>query len=796
MESDPTSSEKFTEPTQPQEEKKVDKTTAQKRIDAISGSIGNFVQKYIVEKTRHIPNGFKVKLGKLAPDKDQNGLSIALLVGFCVIVTGVSLSSMVVPITNGVFAEGKDYDLTSDNTKVIPESSRRYKKISVNEVQFDRNAWRRVEVDDDPPNFYENKTTLFQSLEKSHWSDTFRTLYAFTDSNPILFIPPEKITDKDFHDLTFNVYVNFFDDKGDLFKRYIPHIPNLITDPEIIKYVKKYKDEEEVEIDVKDFKRKGMDPDIPPNGLIIWDDDDGLCIFQSVSDRSEENTGMHVVAAICVIATLLFFYWSCLIAENTAGNPENERPLFGVWTLITLAISLLSVNALSTLKIRDPNHQLMNFQITALKNKMRLNWAGMLLTLGAGAILFGFLDNYGLKLGTEALEDGLFWNFGKFLMLSNNTNYGYRNDSKRNKKLENLKLWIETKKKLLKYEYLEQGEDKTNKYDEETWDMYEKIEGAKSLLGNASSDVLGAALGAGIGKIFEIFTGYAGDIESDHPFILAIQNPMAKILLEGIFIGLGCLIPVFIHFLDPKAGRTPVYALCFVYLLLLAIIIATATVPSFLPSEMKSSGKDTSMIDSIVTAVCFIIVFIIAGVFAWRVKRNTRKANDAQETAKDSGEDGISDLLDELKAKEAESAKRVSDNPSTNDVQRKSRWKLIQPITKMLSKGKKTDGENAGESVVDGGNGTPVVDGEDGIPVVDGVIVNEASSTDVFKKEARISTTLENPPDFGTQRLPEPYQSSSVLQSSQSSRDLRPEKRLESLRKASSSANLTTSQRV
>lgn len=318
------------------------------------------------------------------------------------------------------------------------------------------------------------------------------------------------------------------------------------------------------------------------------------------------SEAVHVGLFFALIGILLCFQKALFVAEKAQGKFK----MFGVLTLIILALSFLLFNSVSTWRIYDATFN------TVREN--RLNTPGMLLVLGAGAILFGFLDNYGMKLGTDALEDGLFFRKGANLLYDRQCNKENVSDCAWEKvygepegdflKIENDHLLgqltkgklsftqkdlrhyglpkikknyvitsqetkeivdgeevlhqiyfkpIVTKKiqdskdfrrRLLKYKERLEEVQKAVEEDEYIKKAYESIDQAKSMLGNTFSDFVGALLGAGITKVFHHYTGYDGNLQSNSPGARILQNPAAKVFLESGFIALGCLIPVFMHF--------------------------------------------------------------------------------------------------------------------------------------------------------------------------------------------------------------------------------------------------------
>ena len=267
--------------------------------------------------------------------------------------------------------------------------------------------------------------------------------------------------------------------------------------------------------------------------------------------------------------------------HSKMDNPTGLKdPLFGIFTLLCLSVTFLIMNAISTIPYFE------NI-MKAKEDEKRRNHAGVLLMLGASAIVFGFLDNYGMKLGTDALENGVFDKMGDVFM----------------KPPANVKV---------------------------TPGLQERIDDAKggvgNMLGNTFSDFVGAMLGAGFGKLFEHLTSVSGDVQGDIGFVI-LQNPVMKVLLESIFIALGCLIPVLMEFRSKRKklyGKKDSKGLITGFLAFIGIIVAALVIIASLPIPDGASVNETgASVTSMVTSALGVLVMIGLSVMLFKVFRKT-----------------------------------------------------------------------------------------------------------------------------------------------------------------------------
>lgn len=417
---------------------------------------------------------------------------------------------------------------------------------------------------------------------------------------------------------------------------------------------------------------------------------------------------------------------------------------YGVKALCYLSVIFLTYNALTVF----PGFREQYFRRT---NNKKPNAMGIFLTIGASSVIFGFLDNFGMKLGTDALENGLFLKMGKALVgtgtaLDNDAalkagaeafneitesdaistgdlkapfqpekNSGeysvldvvFQKDQKnttlreevyvkaQKTNIDTLSKWNEKVEKMTKIvDYLQSGKtgeaqdmaralkgglkgpdfesesakdciktlnsvmqakefvkiknhcrnvpvtritgkitgkdmnfaiDDSQKqaFVADSIKRYATIKDSSSMLGNTFSDFIGAMLGAGVAKLFEYLTGYIDDDDSFAGRVL--QNPVMQVLLNALFVALGCLIPVMMHF-DSELSGTHKTPSAFpkrlwkgiVFFLVIAIILAgMAGVTSRSEEEQV---EDTSS-QSLDTAVAVIVTVLFTALLAFFVKK-------------------------------------------------------------------------------------------------------------------------------------------------------------------------------
>ena len=295
-----------------------------------------------------------------------------------------------------------------------------------------------------------------------------------------------------------------------------------------------------------------------------------------INDR-EENTerdinykkiGRFVSPAITMISFFIACYFiSVIIGE---GESTGQDKYSGIFFMLIIGIILT----------------IMNFTILG-KNKLdkyikgkKFSVVGLVMALGVSAIVFGFLDNFGMKLGTEALDDSFLQVFlspfsvdERFLKHKKNirdnlstinkwvgsdwrklTNQllRFKDQIKKYpefKDLSNSILQFDCEKLNIPKEILKDREQ-TNQYIDNIRSKYDIIDGSKAMLGNTFSDFIGAILGAALVNLFIYMTNYdglvTGDDNIDTNFFVKYLSYYAP-FMEAIFIAIGCSVPIFLN---------------------------------------------------------------------------------------------------------------------------------------------------------------------------------------------------------------------------------------------------------
>ena len=290
--------------------------------------------------------------------------------------------------------------------------------------------------------------------------------------------------------------------------------------------------------------------------------------------------------------TLLSFFSACVVVAYIIADGGNDllkapRDQYaGIYFLLIAGI-ILTVMNFTVLKERSIKEYIKGKKFSVI---------GAFMALGVSAIVFGFLDNFGMKLGTEALDDtfvqvflGPFSRHKKFeeyneniadnLQLINNWSNGKwrsvvnqllrckddiaklaktskTSDNRLNDLMEDINTFVEEGGRPLQIpkELFERSDNAegggVREYVKNIKSKYDMIDGSKSMMGNTFSDFIGAILGAAIINLFTYMTSYdgisTGDDKIDNSFLIKNLNKLGP-FMEALFISLGCLIPIFLN---------------------------------------------------------------------------------------------------------------------------------------------------------------------------------------------------------------------------------------------------------
>lgn len=297
--------------------------------------------------------------------------------------------------------------------------------------------------------------------------------------------------------------------------------------------------------------------------------------------------------------SLLTFFISCYFVSKTItlGEDKGQDKFLGIWFMVIIGIILLVSNGITF----NPS------QITKYIKGKKFSFIGVIMALGVSAIVFGFLDNFGMKLGVDAMDNTFvamflgqfarhkkFENYHKNIMKNISTindwassdwrkimnhTLRFKDELAKNTKLKDLNNAIKSfnsvpldiPAKILNSRSL------TNEYVDNIRQKYDIIDGSKAMLGNTFSDVIGSTIAAGVISLFIYLTCYdglnidytnekftenkqTGEMESNGgqpkkwtDWLIDNLHYYAPIM-QGLFIGLGCMIPVYMNIAMTRMG--------------------------------------------------------------------------------------------------------------------------------------------------------------------------------------------------------------------------------------------------
>ena len=357
---------------------------------------------------------------------------------------------------------------------------------------------------------------------------------------------------------------------------------------------------------------------------------------KDLDEKKKKSARIHF-RFILPFLTMTSFFISCyfiarIISQGEKQNPQTDK-FSGIYFMIAVAI-LLSISNFTVLR----ENKIKEY----IKGK-KFSTVGVLMALGVSAIVFGFLDNFGMKLGTEALDDNFLYAFlGPFSVDNRYKEDGQKQSIRKN--LERLNTWANGKwrsviNQLLRYrdsinkateqkiidptliqridkfikednaEPLDIPESIRNKGDEAVQNFiqsikqkYDIIDGSKAMMGNTFSDFMGAIIGAAIINLFVYMTSYdgvyTGDDKIDDSFLKRNLNLIVP-FMEAFFIAFGCLVPVFLNIAmtrDPyNSNNTNSWIIVTVIAIITVIMMALSVygIKDMTLNDKKNSIKKT-----------------------------------------------------------------------------------------------------------------------------------------------------------------------------------------------------------
>lgn len=338
--------------------------------------------------------------------------------------------------------------------------------------------------------------------------------------------------------------------------------------------------------------------------------------FEEVSKR---KFSFFALPTIIIFSFFSGCYFSSLIVENEVNKIDKYC---GILYLLLVGFILLLSNFFIFTKER----------LLKLAAGTKFSKVGLIMVMGIGATIFGFIDNFGMRLGTEAL-DNLFvqsflnplsthFEFGKykenikenFGTINTWTEHDWRkvmnhvlrfeNEISKNKNMKDLSDALKKYhcKPLNIPKSILEDKDKTNRYVDNLRTKYDIIDGSKAMLGNSFSNFCAGLLGAGVAGMFTVLTSFdevtIGDKNLEENFHEIAEK--FKPLIEASFILIGCLIPIILNIAmkrsDTDHNNTFAWSIIFVILL---VILVTMYASYKLTSKMTFSNKKNGIIKTL-----------------------------------------------------------------------------------------------------------------------------------------------------------------------------------------------------
>lgn len=298
---------------------------------------------------------------------------------------------------------------------------------------------------------------------------------------------------------------------------------------------------------------------------------------------------LPTVAMTCFFISCVFI--SMIVSDGSSTGRDKYAGIMFM-CLIGLILTIINVYVLS-------KDNLTNF----IKGK-KFTVSGLFMALGVGAIVFGFLDNFGMKLGTEALDDNFLqmflspfskdkrflkhqesikqnlirlndWSNSDWIKIVNHS-LRYQDEIKKTGKFPDLDNAINKFqcKPIIIPKEIKGKKEVINDYVDNIRQTFNVIDGSKAMLGNTFSDFIGAILGAAIASLFIYMTSYdgiyTGDDSTDNSFFVTKLSLYAP-FMEACFIALGCIVPVFLHIALDRKGKNN--SSCWIIVGIIALIM-------------------------------------------------------------------------------------------------------------------------------------------------------------------------------------------------------------------------------
>ena len=370
----------------------------------------------------------------------------------------------------------------------------------------------------------------------------------------------------------------------------------------LIKYTDKF-------IDVKEKDKKKIKSDYIHYGHI-----------------NPDNFLEKYIPLILPLTALISFFIGCFFVSKLMGFVKNKgkHKFFGIYFIILITIILVFYNNTVLEEEKIKNY---------IKGK-KFSIVGMLMVLGISALFFGFIDNFGLRLGIDALDNSFLnmfvgplsedtrfkkekqnitknleninaWENGKWISVVNQT-LRYKDEINKNPKLQNLTEDIN--------ELIKQGghpldipssitkKNMTTEYVKNIKRKYNIISNSKAMLGNTFSNIIGALLSSALINLFTYMTKYDGIYTGDDSIdenVLVKKIKSYLPFLEGFFITIGCIIPILLNIAMTKDNfsannsRSWNILLCIIILVIVMMFLSVRGSKDMTKKDKQKSIKRT-----------------------------------------------------------------------------------------------------------------------------------------------------------------------------------------------------------
>jgi hypothetical protein len=341
-------------------------------------------------------------------------------------------------------------------------------------------------------------------------------------------------------------------------------------------------------------------------------------------DISDGGDGKRKLSFFALPTIIIFsFFGGCYFSSLIVENEVNKFDKYcGIFYLLLIGFILLLSNFFVFTKEK----------LLRLAAGTKFSRIGVIMVLGIGAIIFGFIDNFGMRLGTEAL-DNLFvqsflnplskhFEFGKykenikenFGIINKWTEHDWRKvmnhvlrfekEISKNKHMKDLSDVLKSYhcKPLNIPKAILEDKDKTNRYVDNLRTKYDIIDGSKAMLGNSFSNFCAGLLGAGVAGIFTVLTSFDEVIIGDENLEKNFHDIAEKFtpLIEACFIFIGCLIPIILNIAMKRSSTDHNNALAWSIIFILLFVIFVTMYASYkLTSKMTFSNKKNGIIKTL-----------------------------------------------------------------------------------------------------------------------------------------------------------------------------------------------------